>query len=131
MGPSNGFDLDEQVLPADVRLQVDHLALRAQRGVKLGLNERQIRAVAHVDLVGQRLHAESRRVGHAVGFAEKRFYVDEGLARLGSYIACVYRLMTDDARGARYEEDRTRCLAKHTCAGERRLGAILWRIFVC
>jgi hypothetical protein len=31
--PSNGFDFDQQVLAADVCLQVDHPGLAAERGI--------------------------------------------------------------------------------------------------
>src|SRR5258708_5630301 len=127
----SGFDLDQQVLAADVRLQVDGLGGRAERGGELGLNDRQVRGAAHVDLAGEVTELEAGAARHAVRFPEQRFDVGERLARLGGRIPDVERAVADDARRPRDEECEPPELARERRARERRaVSAVLRGIVI-
>src|ERR1700679_2645864 len=97
---ADGFDFHEQVLAADIGLQVDNRSRGVQKVGQGCLDSRQIGWFAHVDLELQIIKRVVAPAEDAIGFLEQGGDVDHGFASLRDDIAAMNGFMTDNAGGA-------------------------------
>ena len=123
VGDRKGLDLHQQVAAADVGDKACHLHALPQRRRNLGSQDRHISRVAHICLELGLPQAERTE---ARGFGEHRPEVRERLTRLCRDVAAMHRLVANDARRSRNEE-QSRGLEgiRHRACEDRALQAIL------
>src|ERR1700753_2390939 len=98
------FDLEQQIAPADVSLQVDRRRLLPQRLTQLAFDSRLIFDASYVDLADEIAQRKAFLAQSTVRGFDDRGDVAQCFAGLFDRITCVCGLVTDDAGGAGNEE---------------------------
>src|ERR1700685_3748224 len=113
---AGGFDLHQQILAANIRLQVHDGGRGAQRARQRPFDGVEIRRLPNVDLEFEIVEGVARRSDHAIRLVQQGVDVCHGFARLRGHVARMNGFVADDARGAGDEQIRSRRFAQHTGA---------------
>src|ERR1700734_505655 len=117
---AGGLDLHQQILAANVRLQIHDGGRWAQRTRQRPFDSAEIRRLPNVNLELETVEGVARRSDHAIRLIQQGVDVGHGLARLRSHISGVNGFVADDARGAGDEQIRPRRFAQYTGARKDR-----------
>ena len=98
------LDFEQQVMPADVGLDINHLG-RADQCPEGSADLVEIAGMANIDPVAQFAQHKGWRAAQPIGFGEHGGDVGHRLAALADDVAWMYRLVPDDARRAGNEQD--------------------------